>query len=116
MPEAKMQIEISTDRTVEGSEALSARVKGAVENALSRFSSRISRVEVHLGDENGKKGGQDDKRCMMEARIDGRPPSAVTHYATTLELAVTGAAGKLKRSVESILGRESSLEGRRDHR
>jgi hypothetical protein len=49
-------------------------------------------------------------------RIDGRPPSAVTHHANTLERAVDGAAGKLKRSVESTLGRESSLEGRRDHR
>lgn len=36
----------------------------------------ISRVEVHLSDEDGKKGGQNDKRCMMEARLDGRQPAA----------------------------------------
>ena len=111
-----MHIEISTDRTVDGREALATQVKGAVESALSRFSSRITRVEVHLGDENGKKSGQDDKRCMMEVRIEGRPPSAVTHHAATLEQAIDGAAGKLKRSIESTLGREGSLEGLRDRR
>jgi hypothetical protein len=53
-----------------------------------------------LGDENGAKGGQDDKRCMMEARVEKRHPIAVTHHAATLDEAIAGAAGKLRRSLQ----------------
>jgi ribosomal subunit interface protein len=105
-----MQIQINTDSNIEGREKLAAHVKGVVESALSRFSDRITRVEVHLSDENSHKSGQDDKRCMMEARLEGRQPTAVTHQAATLDQAVDGAADKLKRSLES------TLERLRDHR
>ena len=98
-----MQIEVSTDSNIEGREKLAAHVKGVVESALNRFSDRITRVEVH-------------KRCMMEARLQGRQPTVVTRQATTLDQAVDGAAGKLKRSVERTLARESTLKGLRDHR
>ena len=100
-----MQIQINTDRNVQGHEQFAARVTGVVESALSRFSDRITRVEVHLSDENSGKSGQDDKRCMMEARLEGRQPTAVTHHAATLDQAVDGAADKLKRSLESTLAR-----------
>jgi hypothetical protein len=60
---------------------------------------------VHLSDENNAKGGADDKRCMMEARLEGRPPTAVTHQAATVEQAMEGAAAKLARSIESTLAR-----------
>ncbi len=73
-------------------------------------------MEVHVSDVNGPKSGQDNKRCVMEARLEGRKPTAVTHQATTLEQAVDGAANKLKRSIESTLGRESTSEQLRDHR
>ncbi len=111
-----MQIQINTDSSIEGSEELTAQVKGAVEKALDRFSDRVTRVEVHLSDVNSDKSGEDDKRCMMEVRLEGRQPTAVTHQAPTLDQAVAGAAGKLKRSVEHTLDRESTLRGLRDHR
>ncbi len=100
-----MHIEIHTDTNIVGREALAADVESVVESALHRFRDRISRVEVHLSDENGRRGGRDDKRCMMEARIEGRRPTAVTHQAATVGDAVDGAADKLKRSIESTLGR-----------
>lgn len=89
----------------QGEEKLAACVKGVVESTLSRFREQITRVEVHLSDENGHKSGQDDKRCVMEARIEGRQPTAVTHQAANLDQAVNGAADKLQRSTESTLGR-----------
>lgn len=100
-----MQVQINTDRNIEGNEALAARVSDVVESALSRFSERVTRVEVHLSDENAYKGGQHDNRCMMEARVEGRQPMAVTHTAATRDQAVDGAAGKLARMIESALGR-----------
>ena len=100
-----MQIQVNTDSNIEGREKLADHVKGVVEGAMSRFRERITRVEVHLSDENGLKSGQDDKRCMMEARLEGRQPAAVTHHAATLNQAINGAADKLQRSIESTLGR-----------
>lgn len=100
-----MHIQINTDSNIEGREGLASHVKGVVEGALSRFSDRITRVEVHLSDQNSDKSGQDDKRCMMEARLEGRQPTAVTHQAASLGDAVDGAANKLKRSLESTLAR-----------
>lgn len=100
-----MQIQINTDHNIEGHEALADRIGGAVEHALNRLSDHITRVEVHLSDENGAKSGQNDKRCVMEARLQGRKPVTVTHQAATLDQAVGGAAGKLSKLVESSLGR-----------
>ena len=109
-----MQIQINTDRNIEGREALAARVSGVVESTLSRFSNHITRVEVHLSDENSdKKGGNDHMRCLMEARLEGRQPVAVTHQAATLDQAVDGAADKLIRLIESTLGRLRDHKGSR---
>jgi ribosome-associated translation inhibitor RaiA len=95
-----MQIQVNTDHTIEGHEALAAQIRGVVENALSRMSDHITRVEVHLTDESGPKSGKNDKRCMMEARLEGRQPIAVTDEAAALDLAVNGAADKLARFIE----------------
>jgi ribosome-associated translation inhibitor RaiA len=100
-----MHIQINTDSNIAGREDLAIQVKGVVESVLSRFSDRITRVEVHLSDQNSDKSGQDDKRCMMEARLEGRQPTAVTHQAASVNDAVDGAADKLKRSLESTLER-----------
>ncbi len=112
-----MQIQINTDRNIEGHEALAARVSGVVESTLRRISDHITRVEVHLSDENSdKKGGDNHMRCLMEARLQGRQPVAVTHQATTLDQAVNGAADKLIRLIESTLGRLHDHKGRRTER
>ena len=108
-----MQIQINTDHSIEGHEALAAQVSGVVESALSRFGDHITRVEVHLSDESSHKRGHNDKRCMMEARFKGHQRSAVTHQAATLDQAVDGAADKLTRVIESTLGRLRELKSRR---
>ena len=102
---AIMLIQVNTDNHITGREALTSRVEATVESALTRFSERITRVEVHLSDENGRKSGPDDKRCVMEARLEGRQPVAVTHIAATLDEAVSGAADKLTSALDSTLGR-----------
>ncbi len=111
-----MQIQIKTDHNIKGHEALAAQVSGVVENALSRFSEHITQVEVHLSDENSnKKVGYDAMRCMIEARLEGRQPIAVTHQANTLDQAVDGAADKMTRLIETTLGRQHHQEsGRTD--
>lgn len=100
-----MQIQTNTDTNIQGREGLANHVERVVEGAVGRFSDRISRVEVHLSDNNSDKSGQDDKRCVMEVRIEGRRPDAVSHTAATLHQAIDGAAEKLKRSIERTLER-----------
>jgi ribosome-associated translation inhibitor RaiA len=106
-----MQIQVNTDNNIEGHERFTSHVRSVVESALNRFSDRITRVEVHLGDESGGKAGQADKRCMMEARLEGRQPTAVTHHAATVDEAIDGAADKLARSIDSTLGRLRDQHG-----
>jgi len=109
-----MQIQINTDRNIEGHESLAAQVRGVVESTLGRVSDQITRVEVHLSNENSdKKDGNNDMRCMMEARLEGRRPIAVTHQAATLNQAVDGAGDKLTRLIESTLGRQRDQRNRR---
>lgn len=100
-----MQIQVNTDHNIGGHQALSAHVNGRVESALSRFSAHITRVEVHLSDKKSHKNSESDKHCVMEARLEGRPPIAVTHEAATVDQAVGGASDKLARLIESTLGR-----------
>ena len=100
-----MQVQINTDHNVEGHEALAAHVSDVVKSTLNSVSDHITRVEVHLTDESGHKSTQNDKRCVIEARLQGRQPIAVTHHAATLHLAIEGAADKLARMVEGTVGR-----------
>ncbi|MEO6951547.1 MAG: HPF/RaiA family ribosome-associated protein [Polyangia bacterium] len=105
-----MQIQVNTDKNIDGHQALIDHVEAVVIKSMGHFGTQITRIEVHLSDENGHKGGLHDKRCMMEARVEGRQPTAVTCEAATIEQALTGAAHKLKSSLES------TLERLREHR
>ena len=104
-----MQIQINTDHNIHGTEQLATQVKRVVSDTLSRFSDQITRVEVHLSDQNGNKRGQSRKRCMMEVRHEHRYPTIVTHDATSLRQAIDGAADKLKRLIKSTLGRQHAF-------
>ena len=104
-----MQVQINTDTNIVGNEDLAQQVEAIVRGALDRFSEQITRVEVHLSDGNSdNKFGTKDKRCLLEARLAGLQPVSVSHQAATLEQAVDGAVEKLKRSLDSTLGRLDS--------
>jgi len=107
-----MHIQVNTDDNVAGREALARRIEAEIIHKLSNFSEHITRVEVHLSDEDGSKSGRDDKRCLMEARLAGRQPVAVSNLAASLDDAFSGAAEKLKRALEKALGRLRDHKGR----
>ncbi len=100
-----MHVQVNTDGIIQGGDSLAREVEAMVRGALSRFADRITRVEVHLSDVNSRKPGDDDKRCVMEARLGGLDPVAASDQAPTLRQAIDGAAGKLERSIDSTLGR-----------
>lgn len=103
-----MTIQFNTDHNIPGTEALKAPLAAIISERLSRNSSLITRLEVHLSDQDGNKEGPNDKRCMIEARLEGMQPIAVTNDSNTHEQAVEGAVDKLNTSLETILGRKYS--------
>jgi ribosome-associated translation inhibitor RaiA len=110
--EEDMQVLVNSDHHIVGDEDLTGRVQGVVAGRLDRFEGRITRVEVHLNDLNSSKLGERDKRAMMEARIGGLRPIAVSHEAPTLTEAIHVAAGKLERAIERALGKLDDTSGR----
>src|SRR5262249_35499988 len=102
-----MHVEVSTDtRTT----ADIGGVTAAVEAGLSRYRVRLTRVEVHLSDVNGPKGGR-DCRCALEARPAGRPPLAVTREAHTPAEALQAAVDRMRRVLTAAFGREGDVRG-----
>jgi len=100
-----MQIQVHSDNHIEGSARLAEWVSASVADKLDRFDDEVTRVVVHLNDENGVKAGAQDKRCQIEARPKGLQPISVTHKAESLEMAVDGAIGKLNNALQHQFGK-----------
>lgn len=100
-----MTIVINTDKTINGDERFQNYYTDLLSEELKNYESSITRIEVHISDENGKKEGLNDIRCLIEARLEGRQPIAVSNQADTVELAVSGSIDKLKAALKTILER-----------
>lgn len=100
-----MIIQYNTDSTINGDQRNQEFFTNLIQEELENFSNQVTRLEVHVSDENGKKDGLNDIRCLIEARLVGRQPIAVSNQADTVKLAVTGAIDKMKTSLKTILER-----------
>ncbi len=100
-----MQIQVHSDNHIEGSARLADWVSASVAGKLDRYDDELTRVVVHLNDENGDKAGAHDKRCQIEARPKGLQPISVTHKAESLELAIDGAVDKLSNALAHQFGK-----------
>jgi ribosomal subunit interface protein len=108
-----MQIQVHTDNAVEGSNGLRTHVESVVADTIERFSDQLTRIDAYLRDTNGPKSAANDKTCLLEARLAGRPPLVVSHEAESHHQAIDGAAEKLERSLDNLLGKLSDRKGRR---
>lgn len=105
--ESLMQIQVNTDRNIEGHEELIQEATGSIEHSLARVADEITHVTIRLRDENSdKKGGIDDIRCTIDADLKGRRPIAVADAAATWEQALSGASSKLLGVIDTTLGRQ----------
>jgi ribosome-associated translation inhibitor RaiA len=100
-----MTIQLNTDKSLVIHENFGTEIKELLTKELSHFSEHITRLEVHLSDENGSKEGINDKRCVLEARLPNRQPTAVTADANTHEQSVKAATDKMKHALDSIIGK-----------
>lgn len=108
-----MNILINSANQIKSSENFNEQIRQTIADSLGSHGTHITRIEVHLSDENGGKFGVDDKRCLLEARLEHVKPVVVSHNAANLLLAVEGATEKLNKSIEHIVGRRQS---QRDHK
>lgn len=100
-----MQIKVNTDNNIEGSLELKAQAKLIVSKSLARYDKDITRIEIHLSDENAEKGtgGKGDKRCLMEVRLRGLDPIAFTEFSDNIDAALVGAVDKAQRAVRKTI-------------
>lgn len=111
-----MQLQIHTDRHIQSDARLAEFVRDTLNSKLNRFTDHLTRIEVHLGDENGQqKRDSSDKRCLIEARFEGRDPVAVTSHAATVGQAISAAAEKMQRKLSSAVGKLRNKHSRVGH-
>jgi ribosome-associated translation inhibitor RaiA len=106
-----MNIEIRTDKNIQNSDRLIGYVRAELTEEFQRHSERITHFSVHLSDENGDKGGDDDIKCMIEARPAGFKPVVVNHRGPNVDTAITGAIERLKRSLEHVIEKKDKPRG-----
>lgn len=100
-----MQVQINTDKNITGDERLTQQVEDQLRDSLERFSEKITRIEAHISDSNSATKGGEDKRCLLEARLAGLQPISVSAVGEHVKEAVDDAIRKLKRSLDSTLGK-----------
>lgn len=103
-----MIVQINTDNNVEGNARLKAYITEEIGTALARFEDKVTRLEVHLGDENSDKSGVNDKRCLIEARPINMQPIAVTNYSESSEKAFHGALDKIKKVLDTAFEKQKT--------
>ena len=111
-----MQVQVHTDRHIQSDERLAEFIRDTLHTKLSRFADHLTRIEVHLSDENGQqKNDGNDKRCLLEARFEGLDPLAITEHAASVGQAITGAADKMQRKLSSVVGKLRDKHSRASH-
>jgi len=103
-----MLTQVHTDNNIGSRQSRNEYFGTLVEDSLVRFHDHITRIQVHLVDENAQKESRNDKRCMIEVKLKGLEPIAVTNHADTLEAAVSGAIDKVKKSLDHVLSKLKS--------
>ncbi len=100
-----MKIQFNTDNNITGTASLEAFVSEKINAGLKQFEDKITRIEVHLSDENAHKTGGEDIHCTLEARLEGLQPIAVTGRDHSKEKAVSDAISKMKSSLSKVVGK-----------
>lgn len=103
-----MKIQLNTDKHIQGDPSLVRHAEEAVTAALQHHAVRITRVEVHVSDLNAERTGGMDKRCLIEARLTNMPPLTASDNGNTVAEAVSGAARKLQRAIESAVSKRET--------
>lgn len=100
-----MKIQLNTDKNIEGTEGLESYVSDKIRNGLKHYSDKITRIEVHLTDQNADKVGVRDIQCKIEARVEGMQPVLGASQNSTKERALDDAVDKVKATLSTVIGK-----------
>lgn len=101
-----MQVQVHADDSIHGGESLAQWAQEEINAKMARLKEYVVRVEVFLtGVDALKTTGGPGKRCVLETRATGRPPIAVNAEAEKVKDAFNAAIEKLRRAVETDLGK-----------
>ena len=100
-----MIIQLNADRSLSISEEYAEKLNGVIKKDLDRFADLLTRVEMHLADENADRKTKEDKKCTLEAKLKTKHPVAVSAAGDTYDRAVVNALHKLKASLDTAVGK-----------
>ncbi len=100
-----MQVQFNSDNNISGTDTMGQRIEGQLRERLERFADRLTRLEVHVSDDNGARSHGEDKKCVIEARIQGSNPLSATANADTIDSAASKAGNKLAKMLERHFGK-----------
>lgn len=106
-----MQVIVNTDSNIDGTVRTAGELETIVEDSLSRYRERLTRVEVHLSDASAGHSRPDDIECTLEARPAGSTPLVVTEKAGAVEAALTRALHTMHRLLETHFGKLDHHKG-----
>lgn len=72
---------------------------------LKRFKSEITRVDVHMSEENAKGINPAHVRCLLQAALAKHEAVVASENAATVDEAFRGATQKLKHALDHVLGK-----------
>lgn len=80
-------------------------IKQRVLAGFSKFQNYVDKVEVHIKDMNGPKGG-DDKQCVIKLKGDREEPIVITGKAENISHVVGNCINRAK----SVIGRNVKMK------
>jgi ribosomal subunit interface protein len=90
--------------SVSSTPAITEHAVRCITHALRHVAQRVTRVDVHLHDDNGPKHGV-AQRCVVEVHVARQHPLAVHHTSSDLYASIHTVATKLRRLVEKRVAR-----------
>ena len=105
-----MQFQFNSDNRISVDANMAEQMETLVRGRLGHLSDRFSRVEVHVGDVNGPRGGE-DVRCVVELRPTGLQPISATGEAKSVESSVASATDKALSAFNRQIGKRTTRKG-----
>lgn len=107
----EMLIQLNSNHHIKISSADAEEMEQAIRDRLGRFADWLTRVEVHLSNQDGSKSDETDARCSLEVRPEGRDPVITTADAPDQLASVNAALRSMMTVLERERGRLTSRKG-----
>ena len=105
-----MQFQFNSDNQVDCSAEQAERIEELVRGRLDNVADKLTRVEVHVGEAGGSRGGG-GVRCLVELRPQGMQPISASDEAADAQSAATQATDKVLTVFQRQVGKKTDRKG-----